>query len=131
MLSLSWTKGYYETLKSRITSHSGVDRSTDNMPYPLITFLENVVPWNYVTWTGKWQRWGRRPGTTIVDRQSPLRAASSDRPESSEAGVSEATVRTSVGPDVRCYCRFIDAGHDKCLDTRARVFTLIRTRQSG
>ncbi|MBU2676472.1 MAG: hypothetical protein KJP16_05260 [Gammaproteobacteria bacterium] len=46
-------KGYDEALKSRIAPLSGIERGADAMPYPLITFLENVVPWNYVTWDRK------------------------------------------------------------------------------
>ena len=44
---------YNESLRSRITPLTNVERSIGDMPYPRITFLENVVPWNYVTWDRK------------------------------------------------------------------------------
>ena len=44
---------YSEALKSRIAPLANVERGEDAMPYPRITFLESVVPWNYVTWDRK------------------------------------------------------------------------------
>ena len=44
---------YSEGLKSRIAALTSDDRGGDAMPYPRITFLESVVPWNYVTWDRK------------------------------------------------------------------------------
>ncbi len=44
---------YSESLKSRIEPLASIERGGDDMPYPRITFLESVVPWNYVTWDRK------------------------------------------------------------------------------
>ncbi len=43
---------YVEVLKNRLseTFESAIQAS---MPYPQITHLESVVPWNYVTWDRK------------------------------------------------------------------------------
>ena len=57
----SWTiqpwafipEAYNQALKSRIAPLASDERNGDVMPYPQITFLENVVPWNYVTWDRK------------------------------------------------------------------------------
>ena len=44
---------YHESLKSRITELAEENRPQNAMPYPRITYLESVVPWNYVTWDRK------------------------------------------------------------------------------
>ena len=46
-------KAYSELLKSKIKFLSDSSRSESDMPYPLITHLESVVPWEYVTWDRK------------------------------------------------------------------------------
>ena len=46
-------RDYDGALKSRIESLALNGRDEDDMPYPLITYLENLVPWNYVTWDRK------------------------------------------------------------------------------
>lgn len=46
-------ESYYSALKTRIISLEGSDRSAHAMPYPKITFLEQVVPWKYITWDRK------------------------------------------------------------------------------
>lgn len=46
-------RDYEDALKSRIEALVVAQRSKGAMPYPLITYLENVVPWNYVTWDRK------------------------------------------------------------------------------
>lgn len=44
---------YSATLKTRIVDLTAGERTETAMPYPRITFLESVVPWNYVTWDRK------------------------------------------------------------------------------
>lgn len=44
---------YSEALKKRIALLGGGGRPAEAMPYPRITYLEQVVPWNYVTWDRK------------------------------------------------------------------------------
>ena len=44
---------YCEALKSRIIILTEDGRAEDAMPYPRITYLESVVPWNYITWDRK------------------------------------------------------------------------------
>ena len=44
---------YSDALKSRILVLADEGRPDEAMPYPQITFLESVVPWNYVTWDRK------------------------------------------------------------------------------
>jgi hypothetical protein len=57
----SWTvqpwafipEDYCTALKSKISLLAEAERGDKVMPYPRITFLESVVPWNYVTWDRK------------------------------------------------------------------------------
>ena len=44
---------YCEALKTRIASLAEESRAAEAMPYPRITYLESVVPWNYITWDRK------------------------------------------------------------------------------
>lgn len=44
---------YSDALKSKIEALANAERAEGAMPYPLITHLEKVVPWNYVTWDRK------------------------------------------------------------------------------
>jgi hypothetical protein len=46
-------KDYTDALKSRIVKLNEPGRLDYSMPYPRITHLESVVPWNYVTWDRK------------------------------------------------------------------------------
>jgi len=46
-------RDYSEVLKSRIEELNTAERAEDAMPYPRITHLEDVVPWNYITWDRK------------------------------------------------------------------------------
>jgi hypothetical protein len=45
-------ESYNLKLRSGISSLSG-ERPIDAMPFPRITYLEQVVPWKYVTWDRK------------------------------------------------------------------------------
>lgn len=44
---------YVDALKGRIVTLMEEGRDESAMPYPRITHLESVVPWNYVTWDRK------------------------------------------------------------------------------
>jgi len=46
-------RDYSQVLKLKIQELAAADRGEDAMPYPQITHLEDVVPWNYVTWDRK------------------------------------------------------------------------------
>lgn len=46
-------KAYSELLKSKIIVLSDGNRFESDMPYPHITHLESVVPWEYITWDRK------------------------------------------------------------------------------
>ena len=57
----SWTiqpwafvpKAYSDVLRAKIDALPSDQNSESGMPYPLITHLESVVPWEYVTWDRK------------------------------------------------------------------------------
>ena len=44
---------YHDALKIRIEKLVSEGRPTGAMPYPRITYLEHVVPWDYITWDRK------------------------------------------------------------------------------
>ena len=44
---------YHDALKMKIDILANVNRTPSAMPYPRITYLEHVVPWNYITWDRK------------------------------------------------------------------------------
>jgi hypothetical protein len=44
---------YVDVLNERIAVLAEAGRPDNSMPYPLVTHLEKVVPWNYVTWDRK------------------------------------------------------------------------------
>lgn len=44
---------YLPALKIRIEELAAEGRPIEAMPYPRITCLEHVVPWNYITWDRK------------------------------------------------------------------------------
>jgi hypothetical protein len=46
-------KAYHDALKNRIGTITNKQILADEMPAPLITYLEKVVPWQYKTWDRK------------------------------------------------------------------------------
>ena len=44
---------HHSALKAKIGLLENVENPLEGMPYPKITYLENVVPWRYVTWDRK------------------------------------------------------------------------------